>query len=109
MKKQSIKCGWGKIDITPTQKTPLNGQFYERIPTHTNDPLYATALAVKPDDGELVVWLSLDLVAFDKDLKSMLFSEISKHITTFSEDRLICSCIHNHTGPYLSSRRYKKR
>jgi hypothetical protein len=40
IKKQIIKCGWGKTDITPTQKTPLKGQFYQRIPTHTNDPLF---------------------------------------------------------------------
>ncbi len=108
MKKQIIKCGWGKTDITPTQKTPLRGQFYQRIPTHTNDPLYATALAIQPEDGELLLWVSLDLVSFSKDVKKLLADEISKHIPGFTEDKLICSCIHNHTGPYLSSRRFRK-
>jgi len=108
MKKQTIKCGWGKADITPAGKTPLRGQFYERIPTHTNDPLYATALAIKPDDGELVIWLSLDLVSFSKSVKTMLANKLLKHIPGFSGDRLVCSCIHNHTGPYLSSRRFRE-
>jgi hypothetical protein len=108
MQKQAIKCGWGKADITPAQKTPLRGQFYQRIPTHTNDPLYATALAIEPENGELVIWISLDLVSFTKDVKVMLSNELSKHIPEFSIDRFICSCIHNHTGPYLSSRRFRK-
>jgi hypothetical protein len=108
LEKQIIKCGWGKEDITPAKKTLLRGQFYQRVSTHINDPLYATALAIQPTQGKVMFWISFDLLCCPKEIKNLLVLEIKKHILDFSEDRLICSCIHSHTGPYLSSFRFKK-
>ncbi len=108
MGKQILKSGWGKADITPEKKTLLRGQDFRRISTHTNDPLYATALALKDQKGELIIWISFDLVGILKDEKDILSKEVVKAIPEVKEENVICSCIHNHTGPFLNSRKFRK-
>lgn len=89
-------------------KTPLRGQFRERISTHTNDPLYATALAIRPESGEVVFWLSLDIVSITLEIKEKITAELSKKFPGFDKSRLICNCIHTHTGPFLDDMKFKK-
>lgn len=103
MRKQILQSGWGKADITPRQKTLLRGQFYQRISTHTNDPLYANVLALQDTSGELLIWISFDLLGIEKRERQLLISELTKNIQGIKETNIICSCIHNHTGPYLNS------
>jgi hypothetical protein len=103
MEKLTLNCGWGQKEITPQRKTMLRGQFYTRIAEKAHDPLYATAKAICPENGEPVFWVSLDLVAIDRVTTEIIADEIQKKIPGFTRDRLICSCIHNHTGPFLRS------
>lgn len=101
MEKKRIYCGWGRRNITPPQPSPLQGQFHVRIPTHTNDPLYATAFAVCTE-GELpVVWCSADIVEIVGSTLDEITAEIQKFIPDFTRDRLIVGTIHTHTGPGL--------
>lgn len=101
MEKKRIYCGWGRRNITPPQPSPLQGQFHVRIPTHTNDPLYATAFAVCTE-GELpVVWCSVDIVEIVGSTLDEITAEIQKFISDFTRDRLIVGTIHTHTGPGL--------
>ena len=43
----NIKIGWSEIDITPSKKVSLAGQFAERISQYIEKPLTATAFAVE--------------------------------------------------------------
>lgn len=94
-----ILCGWGKRNITPPAPVPLQGQFHMRIPTHTNDPLYATAFAVCNEGGEPIVWCSVDLVEILSGVVDDIAALICEAFPGFSRDRLIISTIHTHTGP----------
>ena len=94
-----ILCGWGKRNITPPAPVPLQGQFHMRIPTHTNDPLYATAFAVCNEGGEPIVWCSVDLVEILSGVVDDIVALICEAFPGFSRDRLIISTIHTHTGP----------
>lgn len=103
MEKKRLYCGWGRRDITPPKPTPLQGQFNLRIPTHTNDPLYATAFAVCSEGEKPIVWCSVDIVEILVEATEEIAAEISKLVPGFTRERLIISTIHTHTGPHLFS------
>lgn len=96
---KKILCGWGRRNITPPAPVPLQGQFHMRIPTHTNDPLYATAFAVCNEGEEPVVWCSVDLVEILSGVLDEITALIREAFPTFTRDRLIVSTIHTHTAP----------
>ena len=43
----TLLAGWSSIDITPSKKVSLQGQYHERISEGVHDPIYATALAIE--------------------------------------------------------------
>lgn len=97
-----IRCGWAVADITPKGKMPLMGQFHERIPEYTRDPLQATVLAMQSDSGSCVFWVSLDLGEIQRAQIESLSGRLEAAIPGFSRDQLIVNATHIHTGPYPS-------
>lgn len=56
-----LKFGWSEVDITPTQKIALAGEFFERVTNIVETPLKVTALAIE-SDGDQAVLCSCDVV-----------------------------------------------
>ncbi|MBR4219710.1 MAG: hypothetical protein IKR81_01065, partial [Victivallales bacterium] len=61
MKKNGLKIGWARRDVSTTEPINLPGQFYMRISTGVLDPVYATALFIE-DGSDMVCLVTLDLV-----------------------------------------------
>lgn len=62
-----VKFGWAEIDITPTEKISLAGEFFERATNKVETPITMTALAIEAD-GEQAVFCSCDLVSVNTSL-----------------------------------------
>lgn len=101
MNKSPILIGWGVGSINPDEPVLLRGQTYQRISTGTHDPLQATCMAIGPSKEEAVFWVSLDLVQMPERVTLLIAEAIAKKVPGFTRDRLICSCIHTHTSPFL--------
>ena len=71
----NMKIGWAELSITPDKKMGLAGQFAERISTHIEKPLTATAMAVEAA-GEQMVLVSADLVGVACNLVDLVREEL---------------------------------
>lgn len=99
-----LYIGWGVENITPQGKVLLGGQFFERVPEYTHDPLQATAMAVRSGtNGKLLLWVSVDLTMIKKPIVQEITDKISCVIQGFERSQLIISATHTHTAPELSS------
>ena len=103
----NLKIGWSEIDITPSKKVSLAGQFAERISQYIEKPLTATALVIEAN-GEQMIMVSCDLVGVSWKLtcdvrealkgndlgidpeKNTMF--IQSHVAAHSELAWILSC-----------------
>lgn len=63
----SIRIGWAEVDITPTEKIALCGEFYERVTNEVETPICVTALAIESDGGQ-AVFCSCDLEGVNASL-----------------------------------------
>jgi len=101
--------GTAKYDITPSVGTPLSGygrrQGKPSIGLH--DSIYVRALSISRDD-QTFVFVSLDLVFVDLDLKSSVIEKVNK-IVPLEEDRLIIVATHNHSGSGAIGHRFWQR
>ena len=79
----NFMIGWAEVDITPSKKVSLVGQFAERISEYVEKPLTATSMAVTTDDEQLVL-CSCDLVGISYSLVDevrALMADESSHPT----------------------------
>ena len=98
-----LKIGWSEIDITPTKKVSLVGQFAERISEYVEKPLTATAMAI--DNGvEQAIICSTDLVGVSIELTKKIREKIEKDNTEIDTKKVIIGAIHTHTGPGFTGR-----
>ncbi len=98
-----LRIGWSEVDITPSKKVSLVGQFAERISEYVEKPITATALAIS-SGYEQVVFVSCDLV----DISSALLEGVRKKLVGNSLGlepmKVIISATHIHTGPGYTNR-----
>ena len=100
----TIKLGYARVDITPTEPVPLRGYGNTSIRIHTNvlDPLYATCLAFTDDAGETALIYTLDLCS----LVPIYPTHIREHLcaaTGLAPERILASCTHNHSSPDMAN------
>ena len=93
-----MKIGWYEIDITPEKKVGLAGQFAERICTHVEKPITATAMAVEAD-GEQMVLVSVDLVGVACNLVDLVRERLEGNTLGLDPMKVIFAAIHTHTAP----------
>ena len=98
----TIKLGYARIDITPTEPVPLRGYGNTSVRIHENvlDPLYATCLAFQDEKGEKVLIYTLDMCS----LVNVFFTDIQEELCAavgLAPERVLCSCTHNHSSPDL--------
>ena len=94
----NMKIGWAELSITPDKKMGLAGQFAERISTHIEKPLTATAMAVEAD-GEQMVLVSTDLVGVACNLVDLIRKKLAGNQLGLDPMKVVFSAIHTHTAP----------
>ncbi len=94
----NMKIGWSEISITPDKKMGLAGQFAERISTHIEKPLTATAMAVEAG-GEQMVLVSADLVGVACNLVDLVRAELKDNTVGLDPMKVVFAAIHTHTAP----------
>ena len=99
MEKNSVRIGFGRVDITPVESVPLRGygNTSRRMSGPVLSPLYATCLAFS--DGETTALLyTMDLTGggavADKALRPAVAAA-----TGIPVDHIHMSCSHNHSAP----------
>ena len=97
----SLQVGFGRADITPDFKMPLQGYPgpQNRIYARILDPIYATCIAFS--DGESTVLLyTLDLTGSCWDAVAFAKTDIQKELGVPFKSIMV-SCTHNHASPSL--------
>lgn len=102
----SLYAGSAQIDITPKVSLHLFGYPHvARASTGVHDPLYASALYLRADDGA-ALFVSCDIIFIPKDLAARARGRI-RASTGVDEDGILLSATHTHSGPttvaYLSN------
>jgi len=93
----NLKIGWSEVDITPSKKVSLAGQFAERISQYIEKPLTATALAIE-SDGEQLIMVSCDLVGVTWKLVCDVREALKGNTLGIDPEKIVLSAIHTHTA-----------
>lgn len=104
MYSNTLLVGWSSVDITPSRKVSIQGQYHERISEGVHDPIYATALAIESrrEDGsanEHALMISCDLVGIEKVMLDKLREKLNGKIEGLDVNKILAFAIHTHTAP----------
>lgn len=101
----TIKLGYARVDITPTESVPLRGYGNTSIRMHTNvlDPLYATCLAFEDENGSQALIYTMDLCSFGTVFNPCIRQALCD-ATGLPADRILASCTHNHSSPDVDNK-----
>ncbi len=107
----SLLAGWAVRNITPQKPVQLQGQHYERISTHVNDPCLATALVLQSQaadgkDEEHALLVSCDLCMIPRGLVDRIRDRLAERLPDVVPAKLLLHATHTHTGPVISSDRF---
>lgn len=97
----SLKVGFGRVDITPPMGIFVSGYFIPRYADGVLDELYANAMAFDVD-GKKALLIVLDNVGIPQDIIFDFIDAISKK-TGVDREGIFISCTHTHTGPELGN------
>jgi len=100
----TLLAGWSSIDITPSKKVSLQGQYHERISEGVHDPIYATALAIESrnEDGSVndhAIMISCDLVGIEKIMLDKLREKLNGKVQELDPKKILVFATHTHTAP----------
>lgn len=100
----NLSVGFGRVDISPTEPTPLGGydNSAERISSNIQDPLYATCIALTDSGDNTVLIFSLDLTSAHAAVIDAARQQISKE-TGIPFDAIMVSATQNHSAPDLEN------
>ena len=98
----SLSIGFGRVDISPTEPTPLRGYGFSsgRMSSNIQDPLYATCIALTDSGQNTVLIFSLDLTNSYTHAIDAARQQISEK-TGVPVDAIMVSATHNHSSPDL--------
>ncbi len=92
---EKLQFGWAEVDITPTQKIALAGEFFERVTNEVETPITVTALAIKSGNEQAVICscdvVSIGIYVMEKVREKLTNPEIDK-------SKLIVAAIHTHNS-----------
>lgn len=97
---KTIQIGFATADITPKLPVALLGQYERRVATEVLHPLKSVVMAIDAEGEAPVIWAACDLLYCPKSL-TVETAKLLADIPGFTEDCLIMSATHIHTGPYL--------
>lgn len=98
----NLSVGFGRVDISPTEPTPLRGYGYSsgRMSENILDPLYATCIALTDSADNTVLIFTLDLTNSYAEVMDAARQQISEQ-TGIPVDAIMVSATHNHSSPDL--------
>lgn len=98
---ETMKAGTAKIVITPSENMWLSGYAARTAPSEGKEhDLYAKAIALQDSDGQIVVFVSTDLIGLTADLTSTVSDRIrQKH--RIDRKRIMFTSSHTHCGPVI--------
>jgi hypothetical protein len=98
-KRDTVRAGFGKVDITPRVGVELCGfgAYLNRHSTSVYEPIYARALAVQKGNERWVL-ASCDLIGFDRRIVEKVRALVRK-ATGWKEKQVMLHAIHTHSGP----------
>jgi len=100
MKKQKIRLGWASVDVTPSKKTTLYGQFYTRISEGVHDPVTATALAMESADGRRRgIMISVDAIGVSDFVRGLFDRLVRRRLPDVPSECIMINATHTHTAP----------
>ena len=100
----NLSVGFGRVDISPTEPTPLRGYGYSsgRLSKNIQDPLYATCIALTDSSDNTVLLFSLDLTNSFTAVMDAARQQISEK-TGIPFDAIMVAATHNHSSPDLEN------
>ena len=93
-----VKIGWSEVDITPSKRASLIGQFAERISEYVEKPITATAFAVEAD-GDQMILVSVDVNGISYNLVEAIREKLAQNPCGIDPEKVICAAVHTHTAP----------
>lgn len=106
--KGSVKVGYGKADITPTESVPLQGSGHikMRMSNGFEEELYVCCVVVQDQSGNQVVLLTYDTCVIYPSMLAQVRNEVSS-ATGVPKENIMVSATHNHGGPNLGDSQEK--
>lgn len=99
---ETLKFGFGKRDITPTEPMRLSGYSNRTIPAKdAYEKLHVRSMVFEGKEGERYAIVSVDLLG----LSAQQNAKIARRVEATHQiprERLVVSCTHTHTGPQLT-------
>ena len=96
--------GYSRIDITPQTSVPMAGfgRTSQRMSRVIRDNLYATSVAMRDEEGEIVIFLSMDLQRASNITVDAIRPTIAEK-TGIPMDHIMLHGTHTHSGPDLNN------
>ncbi len=92
-----------QLEITPPAPVSLQGQFYTRISTHVESPLYASVFVAQTEDDTIII-CSLDLASVALEYCNEVRELIRQECPDLPVEKIIFNTTHTHTGPTFFQR-----
>ncbi len=92
---EKLQFGWAEVDITPTEKISLAGEFFERVTNEVETPITVTALAIKSGDEHAVI-CSVDVVS----IGPYFMQKVREKLTNpeIDKNKITVAAIHTHNS-----------
>ena len=96
--------GYSRIDITPQTSVPMAGygRTSQRMSRTIRDNMYATSVAMRDEEGEIVILLSMDLQRAS-DVTVGAIRPLVSEATGIPADHIMLHGTHMHSGPDLNN------
>jgi len=96
--------GYSRIDITPQTSVPMAGygRTSQRMSREVRDNMYATSVALRDEDGTIIILLSMDLQRASNITVDAIRPVVAEK-TGIPMDRIMLHGTHMHSGPDLNN------
>ncbi|HEX6478783.1 MAG TPA: neutral/alkaline non-lysosomal ceramidase N-terminal domain-containing protein [Ktedonobacteraceae bacterium] len=93
-------AGFAKVSLTPPLGIELGGYgvYLQRRASVVHDELFVRALLLEDDSGKRVILLTLDLLGLEAEMTRKIVHRTAEALA-LSEDHVLVSCTHTHSGP----------
>ncbi len=91
-----LKIGWASGDISTDKPVMIPGQMFMRVSKGVHDPLTFTVFVA--DEGDSVIFVSLDYVEFTDIQLDMVRSKVAEKNSDIPLQNVIMSSTHTHAG-----------
>ena len=100
----SLSVGFGRVEISPTESTPLGGygNSAERLSQNIEDPLYATCITLTDSADNTVLLFSLDLISCFTEVMNAARQSVSDE-TDIPVEAIMVAATSTHSGPDLGN------